>query len=197
MKYDPKHAAKRKADPSKLVDGKPYSFNKGAYTGMGIFLMGDKPNPESTMTITVAKDRNKEPGRISGFYNLGKRICSIDEASNVQPLYDKHEVKRLVTEGNSGHVVITDSEGNTVDFECVEGVLELDGVLVQWVDPNKELPPLGEQLVCVVQHWHTKGTRKCGLVRVNESDVEYRTTDDNTELSYDWNVISWLKEVKQ
>ena len=43
-----------------------------------------------------------------------------------------------------------------------------------------------------LQHWHTKGVRSCDLVFIDdEDDVSWRTLDDGSELSYDWDVINW------
>jgi len=54
-----------------------------------------------------------------------------------------------------------------------------------------ETPLLGISVLAVVEHWHTKGKRFAVLKAVNESDCNYRTADDNSELSHDWAVIAW------
>jgi hypothetical protein len=50
---------------------------------------------------------------------------------------------------------------------------------------------IGIPILAIVEHFHTKGRRYAILNRVNEDDVIWRTCDDNSELSYDWNVIYW------
>jgi len=57
-----------------------------------------------------------------------------------------------------------------------------------------ELPNEGMIVNATLQHWYTKGTQQADLVRVNEDDVTWRTADDNSELSYDWDVISWSEK---
>ena len=47
----------------------------------------------------------------------------------------------------------------------------------------------GTLVLAVIQHWHTKGERFAMLRHVKEDDCSWRTADDNSELSYDWNVI--------
>ena len=47
----------------------------------------------------------------------------------------------------------------------------------------------GTLVLAVIQHWHTKGERFAMLRYVEEDDCRWRTADDNSELSYDWNVI--------
>lgn len=52
-------------------------------------------------------------------------------------------------------------------------------------------PEVGRPVLATCQHFHTKGTQQAVLVAVEESDVDYRFEDDNSELSYDWSVIAW------
>lgn len=53
------------------------------------------------------------------------------------------------------------------------------------------LPEYNVPVLCVVEHWKTKGTQEAELIFVKEDDCNWRTADDNSELSYDWNVIKW------
>lgn len=64
---------------------------------------------------------------------------------------------------------------------------------------KEEKPPYEKHVLAVIQHWYTEGKRYAILKRVNESDCEWRVTDDNSELSYFWNVIGWtlLKKLNQ
>jgi hypothetical protein len=57
-------------------------------------------------------------------------------------------------------------------------------------------PSTGASVKAKVQHWHTKNIRTETLKKVNEDDVEWRTADDNSELSYDWDVIEWFNDKK-
>ena len=59
---------------------------------------------------------------------------------------------------------------------------------------KEELAAPGLPVLCKIQHWYTKGEREYLLVRVLEDDCSWRTADDNSELSHDWNVVAWLKE---
>ena len=54
---------------------------------------------------------------------------------------------------------------------------------------NRDLPRLNEPLLAVVQHWKTYGKKFAILKRVN--DCDYRTVDDDSELSHDWVVVAW------
>lgn len=57
-------------------------------------------------------------------------------------------------------------------------------------EPN-ETPIPGTEILAVIQHWQTKRKRFTTLKAVDEGDCSYRTTDDESELSHDWNVIAW------
>ena len=56
---------------------------------------------------------------------------------------------------------------------------------------EENMPPYDIAVLCVIQHWNTLGIRYAILKRVMEDDCTWRTTDDNSELSYDWSVILW------
>jgi len=56
---------------------------------------------------------------------------------------------------------------------------------------RSKYPEVGAIVVAIVRHWHTKGIRVVTLRYVHEGDCDWRTTDDNSELSYDWTVIKW------
>jgi hypothetical protein len=66
-------------------------------------------------------------------------------------------------------------------------------IVIQNSEKNT-LPEIGVPVLCRLQHWFTKNIREYVLKRVEEDDVSWRTCDDNSELSYDWNVIEWRKE---
>lgn len=50
---------------------------------------------------------------------------------------------------------------------------------------------VGQVYDVTVQHWYTKGTRTAQLIKVDEDDQEWRDLDGD-ELSYDWDVISYV-----
>ena len=54
-----------------------------------------------------------------------------------------------------------------------------------------ELPELNKPVIATLQHFYTKGKIKFDLIAVDEDDVTWRTCDDHSELSYDWDVIFW------
>ena len=60
-----------------------------------------------------------------------------------------------------------------------------------WVNPHERIPETGKPVLCKVRHFHTKNIQEHELVKVDESDCDWRTSDDNSELSYDWTVIEW------
>lgn len=53
--------------------------------------------------------------------------------------------------------------------------------------PEYQLAVLG-----ALQHWNTKNYRYAEIKRVKESDCDWRTVDDNSEISYDWTVTHWM-----
>lgn len=54
-----------------------------------------------------------------------------------------------------------------------------------------DYPEVGKVVDATLQHWYTKNQIQAELVHVDEDDVTWRTVDDNSELSYDYNVIDW------
>lgn len=60
-----------------------------------------------------------------------------------------------------------------------------------WVNPHDKMPKVGQIVLCKVQHFHTNNIQEHELIHVDESDQDWRTADDNSELSYDWTVIAW------
>ena len=60
-----------------------------------------------------------------------------------------------------------------------------------WVSVSQRMPTFGEPVRAKIKH-HTNGTlMDVALVRVDESDCTWRTLDDNSELSFNWSVVSW------
>lgn len=56
---------------------------------------------------------------------------------------------------------------------------------------DMEMPKVGKVVNATVEHWYTKGRQQVELVHVDEDDCDWRTADDNSELSFDWNVVAW------
>ena len=86
-------------------------------------------------------------------------------------------------------VVETLNEEIPLDEPFVEKNIEEN----RWIPIKEREPEIKERVLAVVQHWHTKGRRIYELYRVDESDVHWRTVDDNSEISYDWNVTHWKR----
>lgn len=55
----------------------------------------------------------------------------------------------------------------------------------------KRLPEVGRPVSATVEHCTTANKVDVELMVVNETDVTWRFVDDNSELSYDWDVIRW------
>ena len=56
---------------------------------------------------------------------------------------------------------------------------------------KNEMPEPGINILAIVRHWYTGGKRFAVLWIVDKPDGCYRTVDDNSELSHDWDVIAW------
>lgn len=54
-----------------------------------------------------------------------------------------------------------------------------------------KLPEIGKTVHAKLQHWYTKSIIYAALIYVVEDDVNWRTADDMSELSHDWDVIGW------
>ena len=61
----------------------------------------------------------------------------------------------------------------------------------QWM-PIDTAPRDGTEIIISVQHWNTKGRRNVFVKFVDEDDCEWRTVDDNSEISYDWTPTHWM-----
>lgn len=96
--------------------------------------------------------------------------------------------------------VITDFNEPCPKRQAESAVASNDGVMPVPVNrqPN-ETPTVGRPVLAIVQHWHTKGKRFAVMKGVDEDDCSWRTVDDDSELSHDWNVIAWdyLPELKK
>jgi hypothetical protein len=70
---------------------------------------------------------------------------------------------------------------------------ELRGLLSSRSAPPIEKPErMNTTVLAVVEHWNSKGQRYAVLYAVDEDDNDWRTADDDSELSHDWNVVSWI-----
>ncbi|MDO8728381.1 MAG: hypothetical protein Q7K26_06695 [bacterium] len=62
-----------------------------------------------------------------------------------------------------------------------------------WIKALDRLPEVGRIVRCRIQHLGRKDNiQEHELMKVNESDCDWRTSDDNSEVGYDWAVIEWL-----
>jgi hypothetical protein len=57
--------------------------------------------------------------------------------------------------------------------------------------PPVKLPRFNENVLAILRHWRTKNEITSVLYSVDEDDCCWRTADDGSELSHDWDVISW------
>lgn len=74
-----------------------------------------------------------------------------------------------------------------IDANDIVKLNELNKALKETPD----MPVVGRVVTATLQHVFTKNTQEYDLVHVSESDVSWRTADDHSELSYDFNVIGW------
>lgn len=90
-----------------LIDGKSYQFKLKGYVCNGIFL----------------KDDNDDDG---AFYCNGTSICNLSDATQIERLYSENDLSKKISAMVTESLVITDPDGNTVDFGWCEGVVELE-----------------------------------------------------------------------
>jgi len=64
----------------------------------------------------------------------------------------------------------------------------------RWVAAPKTMPKIGTIVIAILQHWYTKGKRQTELKAVDEDDCNFRTADDDSEISYDWTVTHWMEK---
>lgn len=56
---------------------------------------------------------------------------------------------------------------------------------------KKKKPIAGKIYICILRHCTTRKIQYALLKRVKEDDCEWRTADDNSKITYEWNVESW------
>ncbi|EJY6032818.1 hypothetical protein FA341_31685 [Pseudomonas aeruginosa] len=66
-----------------------------------------------------------------------------------------------------------------------------------WIKTSDRLPRAGAEIQCRLKHFNTKGVLEHRLVKVEEDDCSWRTADDHSEISYDWDVVEWYEETDQ
>ncbi|EGQ9284455.1 hypothetical protein F7U66_01110 [Vibrio parahaemolyticus] len=89
-----------------LIDGQQYKFQYEGYNCCGTFLLSED-NTEGK------------------FYNLGKAICKTSQAQQIERVYSEAELNKKVADMVADSLVITDKDGNTVDYEWREGIVEI------------------------------------------------------------------------
>lgn len=62
---------------------------------------------------------------------------------------------------------------------------------MSWIKTTERLPATGQEMRCRLEHWNSDKIVEERLVKVDEDDCAWRTADDNSEISYNWNVIEW------
>jgi hypothetical protein len=64
---------------------------------------------------------------------------------------------------------------------------------MKWIEITEEnTPNTGDRVLGALQHWYTENYKYHELVKVDEDDCDFRTVDDNSEISHDWNVTHFL-----
>lgn len=61
-----------------------------------------------------------------------------------------------------------------------------------WVKVKDRLPQFGDKVLCRLRHVSDGEIQEHDLIRVDESDCDWRTAGDLCELSYSWDVVEWL-----
>ena len=61
----------------------------------------------------------------------------------------------------------------------------------EWISIKQKLPNINEIVKAKIQHCTTKTIKEVILKHIDEYDLSWRFPDDNSELSYDWDVIEW------
>lgn len=63
-----------------------------------------------------------------------------------------------------------------------------------WIQISEGLPVTGTEVQCRLKHCSSGSVQEHRLVKVDEDDCAWRTADDRSEISYDWDVIAWLDD---
>jgi len=58
-----------------------------------------------------------------------------------------------------------------------------------WIPVSERLPDVGDDVLAILEHWHTKNKKQRVISRVNASDYDWEL--DGCEISHDWNVSCW------
>lgn len=64
-----------------------------------------------------------------------------------------------------------------------------------WIKVSDRLPSVGSEVQCRLKHFNADGVQEHRLVRVEEDDCAWRTADDRSEISYNWDVVEWYESV--
>lgn len=63
-----------------------------------------------------------------------------------------------------------------------------------WIKVKERMPELEHPVKCRLKHWNSEEVQEHKLIHVAEDDCSWRTADDRSEVSYNWDVIEWLDE---
>lgn len=66
-----------------------------------------------------------------------------------------------------------------------------DGMTRLLPEDKATYPPVGVVVVAQLRGCGTGRTVESDLVRVEDDDVTWRTADDMSEVSYEWDVVGW------
>lgn len=64
----------------------------------------------------------------------------------------------------------------------------------KWISWRERYPELNKPVLCQVRHFGSGRVQEAWLIHVDEDDCDWRTSDDHSEISYDWDVLYWREE---
>lgn len=110
------------------------------------------------------------------YYDVVTDVWRVDKRAKDFKGCDKRQIWRA-----------TESTKNIASPSLKEAEVKQDG----WIKCSDRLPEVEKKVWGALQHWHTKNYRYAEIKKVNESDCDFRTVDDNSEISHDWAVTHW------
>jgi hypothetical protein len=63
-----------------------------------------------------------------------------------------------------------------------------------WINTADRMPVAEQTMLCRLKHCFTGNIVEERLVKVAEDDCSWRTADDRSEISYNWDVMAWFEE---
>jgi hypothetical protein len=170
-------------DEKDWIDGN-YQLRRAFINGMSKAL--SKPNDEEKLLSQIL--------RLDQAYNLQDVLKYLTTATDkllIDKGYDGHDYEEMQHCSGYGKGVM-EAINNYLRFKNnLPFVIPGWWVVIDNKNPNT-FPKDGEKVIGELEHWESKNKRYYELKKVKESDCIWRTVDDNSEVSYDWNVIRWM-----